>query len=164
MAFSFIENNLIPGEKIVYRAIVAWYIYIETFLWLVITGVLVVFGSVGLNINHRFLSIIAGVMLVIVVRSFLTAFIHQYSTEMAITDRRIIAKFGLIRRDVIELPLERVESVFIDQSILERIMDAGSVAVRGTGVAMAPVRFIDKPVEFRNKLNEAIAANKSKQY
>jgi hypothetical protein len=40
-------------------------------------------------------------------------------------------------------------------------MDAGSVAVRGTGVAMAPVRFIDKPVEFRNKLNEAIASRKS---
>lgn len=161
MAGKFIQNNLIPGEKIIYRAVVDWYIYIETILWLLVTIALVVVGDLVMNLNHRFLSLIAIVMLIIVVRSFFTAFMHQYCTEMAITDRRVIAKFGFIRRDVIELPLERVESVIIDQSILERIMDAGSVAVRGTGVAMAPVRFIDKPVEFRNKLNEAIASRKS---
>lgn len=163
MAGNFVQNNLMQGEKIIHRAVVDWYIYIESILWVFMTIAVVGFGSFVLDMSHRFLSLIVIVMLIIVVRSFSSAFMHQYCTELAITDRRVVAKFGFIRRDVIELPLEKIESVILDQSVLERIMDAGSIAVRGTGVAMAPVRFIDKPMDFRNKLNEAIAAAKSRQ-
>lgn len=150
-----------PDEKIVHRAVVDWYIYIETILWLLMTLATILFGELFLNMPRIFLGIMAGSMFLLVLRSFFRAFLHQHCTEMAITDRRVIAKFGFIRRDVIELPLERIESVILDQTILERLMDAGSIAVRGTGVAMAPVRFIDKPMEFRNKLNEAIAHRKA---
>ena len=91
---------------------------------------------------------------------FLEALIHQMCTEIAITNKRVMAKTGFIARETLEIPLNRVESVTIDQAVLERLTQCGTVAVRGTGHAMAPIRFIDNPVEFRNQLNEAIASYK----
>ncbi len=157
----FIERNLSPGEKIIYRAVVHWFIYFESANWFLLGLLIIGLGSAA-GITTKFLLVIAWVMFIIAFQKFVKAFLHQYCTEMAITDRRIIAKFGFVRRDVIELPLEKIESVIIDQSFAERLTDAGSVAVRGTGSAMAPVRFIDKPIEFRNQLNEAISNAKNK--
>jgi hypothetical protein len=42
------------------------------------------------------------------------------------------------------------------------VLGAGSVGVRGTGTGMAPVRFIDNPIEFRNVLNATIAEARTK--
>ena len=50
--------------------------------------------------------------------------------NLPITNRRMMAKFGFIRRETVEIPLLKVESVLIEQSILERIIGSGSVAVR----------------------------------
>ena len=160
---SFIENNMMPGEKLLYKAEVHWFIFIEAFLWLFIALFLFVFTKYYLGATTIMPILLSGVVILISAKSFLKSFIHKHFTEMGITDSRIIAKFGFIRRDVIELPLTKVESVVVDQSIMERIMGSGSVAVRGTGAAMAPVRFIDKPIEFRNKLNEAITHAKSQE-
>ena len=57
----------------------------------------------------------------------------QWITEMAVTDRRIIYKRGLIRRMTAEMNIEKVESVSVGQSILGRILDYGTIDVRGTG-------------------------------
>ena len=74
------------------------------------------------------------------------------STEMAITNRRVIAKFGFIWRKTFEIDRQKVESVKVDQSILGRILDYGTVTITGTGSSSEPVQNIDSPLEFRNKL------------
>ena len=43
------------------------------------------------------------------------AAIHVLTTELALTNRRIIAKSGLIRRNTIELKTNRVESLGVNQ-------------------------------------------------
>jgi len=75
---------------------------------------------------------------------------------MAITNKRVIAKFGLIRRNTIEMNLNRIESIAINQGILGRIFDFGSIGVRGTGGGQAPVPFIARPLEFRQQLNNLL--------
>lgn len=106
----------------------------------------------------KYLSI--GLVLVALLR-LAKAGIYKFSTEMAVTNRRVIAKFGLIQRASVEIPLLKIESVIIDQSVIDRILGSGSVAVRGTGTGMAPVRYIDNPIEFRNALNAAISDRRS---
>ncbi len=86
---------------------------------------------------------------------WLVAFIRYKTTELAITDKKIIAKFGFIRRDTIEILLPKVESIQVKQSLFGRILDYGSIVVSGAGNPQAPVPGIDNPIKFRRIFMEA---------
>ena len=82
------------------------------------------------------------------------AYIQYKTTEVAITNKKIIAKFGFIRRNTIELLLPKIESVQVNQSILGRVLNYGSIVASGAGNPQAPVPGIDNPIEFRKKFME----------
>ena len=71
----------------------------------------------------------AGVLAVLAILTFLAAIIRRNSTELAVTNRRIIAKFGLISRRTVEMNLSKIESVRVDQSMMGRLFDFGSLVV-----------------------------------
>ena len=81
------------------------------------------------------------------------AAIHVLTTELALTNRRIIAKSGLIRRNTIELKTNRVESLGVHQGILGRIFNFGSIVVKGVGGSHAPIPYIARPMDFRQQVN-----------
>jgi len=89
------------------------------------------------------------------IRSVGIAFFRYKTTELSITNKRIVAKFGLISRHTIEMKLPRVESVQVNQSILGRMLDYGSLTVSGAGNPMAPVPGISSPLEFRRVAMDA---------
>jgi uncharacterized membrane protein YdbT with pleckstrin-like domain len=64
----------------------------------------------------------------------------------------VIVKTGLIKRDTSELNLNRVEGVSVNQSILGRLFDYGTVSVQGTGGGIAPVQTVDDPLSFRRAI------------
>jgi uncharacterized membrane protein YdbT with pleckstrin-like domain len=72
--------------------------------------------------------------------------------EIAVTDRRVIYKKGLIRRQTNEMNMDKVESVQIDQSILGRMLDYGNVRILGTGEGLETLRTIASPIELRNSI------------
>jgi uncharacterized membrane protein YdbT with pleckstrin-like domain len=82
--------------------------------------------------------------------SFLRAWLYTYSTELAVTSKRVIAKFGFIRRNTIELRNDKVESLHIDQGIIGRIFNFGSIVVTGSGGTHAPIPYIANPLKFRS--------------
>jgi len=154
---NFIESNLIPGEKVIYKAEVHWMVYFPSIINLLLAFIIFYFGKYALHMESKALPYFAMVPVVVALWKAIQSYIHREYTEIVITDSRLVAKFGFIRREMIELPLSKIESVIVEQSIFERIIGAGSVGARGTGMAMAPVRYIDEPVKFRNFLNEAIS-------
>ncbi|UOO81955.1 PH domain-containing protein [Uruburuella testudinis] len=75
------------------------------------------------------------------------------TTELALTNKKVIAKFGFIRRSTIELNLDKVESISVEQGFIGRIFNFGSIVVRGTGGSQAPIPYIAQPLEFRRQVN-----------
>lgn len=130
---SYVNASIGANEQIVYEAKVSWFSQLP----LVVLGVV----TLPIFIGALFL---------------LVAFVRIWTTELAITNKRIIAKFGLISRSTVELRLEKVESVRIQQSILGRILNYGSVVVAGAGVPQAPIPGISSPLNFRGRLNTVI--------
>jgi uncharacterized membrane protein YdbT with pleckstrin-like domain len=51
--------------------------------------------------------------------------LEQWITEIAVTDRRVIYKTGLIRRQTAEMNMDKIESVKVDQSLLGRLLNYG---------------------------------------
>jgi uncharacterized membrane protein YdbT with pleckstrin-like domain len=82
------------------------------------------------------------------------AAVKRTTTELALTNRRIIAKHGLVARDTIEMSLAKVESLRVTQSLLGRVLNFGDVTVVGTGTSIEPIRGIANPLELRKRLGE----------
>jgi membrane protein YdbS with pleckstrin-like domain len=80
--------------------------------------------------------------------------------ELALTNKRVIAKWGVLHRYMIEMNLNRVESVQIHQGLLGRMFNYGSLVVSGDGNPQDPIPGIKDPMTFRRILletQEAIA-------
>lgn len=137
---NYIESNLARDEQVIEKANVSW---LSQF-WYLLFGFL--FLLMGMPTKNNFFLVVGAVLIVI-------AIINVVTTELAITNRRIIAKTGLIRRNTIELKVNRVESLGVNQSILGRIFNFGSIVVKGVGGSNAPIPFISKPMEFRQQVN-----------
>lgn len=83
------------------------------------------------------------------------AFVRYKTTELAITSKRVIVKFGFIRRRTVEININKVESVQVDQAILGRIFNFGTLVISGAGNPQAPIAGISAPMEFRKAFIEA---------
>jgi uncharacterized membrane protein YdbT with pleckstrin-like domain len=80
----------------------------------------------------------------------LTPTLAYVSSELVITNVRVLIKTGIIRRQTLEMFISKIESIAIDQRFLGRVFDYGTVIVRGTGGFEERFEAIARPVEFRN--------------
>lgn len=129
---SYVDSTLIEGETVVYRAQVSWWPLIP---WIVL-GILTVV-------------IVVGVFILIWV------YVKRRTTELAITNKRVIAKKGFIQRDTIEMFLSKVESAHVEQTVPGRVLDYGTVILSGTGVMNSRFENISAPLEFRKQFMSA---------
>jgi len=87
--------------------------------------------------------------------------VYRLCTEMAVTSRRVVFKRGWIARRATEIPLERLEEVNVAQSVAQRLVGSGRVAVRGMGVGEIVLPVIADPVGFRREIERAKAAGET---
>ena len=81
--------------------------------------------------------------------------IRIWSTEMAVTSRRLIYKRGWIARKTDELSLHRIEEVNLRQGVLGRILNYGKVHVQGMGGGDILLPTMGRPMLFKQRLQEA---------
>jgi hypothetical protein len=86
---------------------------------------------------------------------FAQMMVIKATTEIAITNNRLIYKRGLVARQVGEMSMDRIEGVNILQSILGRILGYGRVMIRGMGVGEVILPPLDNPVAFRKGIAKA---------
>ena len=148
---SYVQKVLQPGENLVFTGTIHWLVYLTAILFALLGAVVMAaqaaFGTPDMQTPA---TLLAGAEGLIAVLSFIRAWFQRFTTEIAVTDKRVIFKEGFIRRNTTEMNMTRVESVEVDQSILERIFNYGDIIVRGTGAGLQPMRMIGKPIAFRN--------------
>jgi uncharacterized membrane protein YdbT with pleckstrin-like domain len=85
---------------------------------------------------------------------WISPFIQQANSEFAITRKRIIIKVGFIARRTLEMNLSKIETVNVDQTIMGRVLNYGSITVIGTGGTQEVFHNIASPMEFRKAFQE----------
>ena len=156
----YVTRVLQPGETVVYATTLHWLVYFRSVILLLIGIGLLVASQYVITGNspqfNQYLTlgpqIAAGVFFLFAIIAALRALIRRATTELAITDRRVIYKAGLLRRRTIEINRSKVETVGVNQSILGRMLGFGTVVVRGTGGSFEPIPFIAEPLTFRNHI------------
>lgn len=85
----------------------------------------------------------------------LYAWLKIRSTEMGITNKRVIRKSGVIMRNTDEIRLSKVESVSVKQGFLGRIFGYGDVIISGSGGNDAVMKGVRDPLAFRRAVDDA---------
>jgi uncharacterized membrane protein YdbT with pleckstrin-like domain len=152
---SYVTKILQPGETVVYKTGPHWRVYAAAILLLILTAALGIFSQlVGTEYSGVVLAAAAACAIFTVI-AWLRGFVERYFTELAVSDRRVIYKRGILRRHTIEMNMSKVESVDVDQTILGRILGYGVVTIHGTGGGVERLANIDAPLAFRNHVTAA---------
>jgi uncharacterized membrane protein YdbT with pleckstrin-like domain len=80
--------------------------------------------------------------------------IEYWTSEFAVTTKRVIMKVGWLSRRVLELNLHKIESVNVDQPLLGRLLGYGTITVIGTGGTRETFHRIASPLVFRKAFQE----------
>src|ERR1043165_347823 len=141
----YVDKVLQPGEQVRYMASLHWILYVPgAAVWLVA-------AALYLATSNGFMQFVALLVFAIGLFLLVRAWFYWWTTEIAVTDRRVIYKTGFIRRTTTEMNMEKVETVDVDQSVLGRVLDYGDVLVRGTGSGLE-ISTIGAPLELRNHI------------
>ena len=147
---SYVQRVLQPGEQIRHISSIHWIVY-----WPGVAVALLAAVAYWLSETRLLPGVwryaayaLALVAIVLLIQQWL----QWWVTEIAVTNRRVIYKKGLVRRQTNEMNMDKVESVQVDQSILGRILDYGTVVITGTGVGLETLRGVAKPIELRNSI------------
>lgn len=142
----YVDKILEPGEAVRYRTTISWTVYARGIAVGLVALVLSWLGfKGGLGWLMAASAALAGIALAVLA----LAHLRRLATEIAVTDRRIIFKRGLIRRHTVEMNMAKVESVDVDQTLLGRLFDYGDVTVRGVGSSFERLQFVDRPLRLR---------------
>jgi uncharacterized membrane protein YdbT with pleckstrin-like domain len=144
----YIEEILQPDEKLIYSTTIHWLVYLPgLIMWAVAIGIF----AAGVNSSAKPLwTLVALACALFAAVSTFHAWFRRWTTEIDVTDRRIVFKRGFIRRHTVEMNMDKVESVDVDQSIWGRLFNFGDITIRGTGVGIEPLHMIGGPLAFRN--------------
>ena len=149
----YVEQVLQPGETVIYATSLHWLVYMRAILLALLAVACLVAANDLPDPSVRLVLAIAAVVIgLLAILSALSALIRRATTELAVTDRRVIYKTGIFQRHSMEMNRSKVETVGVNQSILGRILGYGTVIVRGTGGSFEPIPFIGEPLSFRSHI------------
>jgi uncharacterized membrane protein YdbT with pleckstrin-like domain len=121
---SYVDKNLIPGERVVYRATRQRFGYV----WVVVPGVACLYWLA-----------------------------HKHWPWAGGASKRVIVKIGTLERRTVEIMLSKIEGISVEQTILGRLGNAGTVVITGTGGTRESFAEIADPLEFRRQVQGQLA-------
>jgi uncharacterized membrane protein YdbT with pleckstrin-like domain len=157
---AYYTKVLLPDELVRAVGRLHWAIYLRAWICLIIAA--------AIGIDYLYLrssadaaegkpiwsvvEIAGAAFLLIGILLLLSAWLRRVTTEIVVTDRRIIFKEGFMRRRTMEMNMNKVETVDVVQSILGRIFNYGTILIRGTGSSYEPLRLIGDPLALRTAI------------
>lgn len=147
---SYVDENLIAGEQVIYRTRLHWVVFVLP----VLVSLLLSITAFALYSEENTRNI-AWPLFILAALPILQAYIIRRSSEFAVTDKRILLKTGILRRHTMETLVTKVENISVDQSVLGRILNYGTITVTGTGATKETFERIADPLEFRKQVQTA---------
>jgi uncharacterized membrane protein YdbT with pleckstrin-like domain len=151
----YIDDILQPGEKVLYSTNAHWIFYFPAIAaWIVALALLIVSVTVAAGIPSLVLACwaVAAVVAIAALYWTIRGWFQRLTTETDVTDRRVVHKTGFIKRRTFEIPLDKIESVDVDQTILGRILNYGDVTIMGVGEGRQRISTIASPLAFRSSI------------
>ncbi len=167
---SYIDQNLMTDEKIVYRAHPHWIIFSAAIGYALLSIIILIFGPQFPFTNYyivggyKIYSLLSGICLLLAISQGFTSYVIYISSEFGITNKRVLMKVGMIRRNSLEIMLRKIESIHVIQTIPGRLFDYGVIIISGTGGSKDLFKYIPSPLNFRKTTQEQIELQDQQNY
>lgn len=160
MAFSAEQLN--DEEQVVLDLRPHWWFFAPQIAALILA---LAVGLGALFIGNTPFSIVAAVVLGLVLVWFIVRYIVWSTTHFVVTTDRLITRDGVFSRTGIEIPLERVNTVFFQQNLFERIIGSGDLAIESAGEqGSQEFSNIRKPLNVQNEIYRQMESNENRKF
>jgi len=130
---SYASRTLAPREVILAEGRFHWTYSFISWLWLVLAG----WALIGIAV-------------------FFSRQMRKWTTELVVTNRRFIYKRGFISRRTDEFNASRIHAITLEQSLVGRVLDYGTLNIRGEDIGDFGLPAIAGPLDFRRALIESL--------
>ncbi len=99
------------------------------------------------------------VSLIIVVMGLLwigITWVTYYFSSITIKQKQVILRTGILVRQTVDIPLNKIETIDIRQSILGSIFRYGALVITGTGGTRHLVNYLYRPLTCRRYIEQLI--------
>ncbi|MCB9964883.1 MAG: PH domain-containing protein [Rhodospirillales bacterium] len=170
----YVQQSLGKNEELIHVGQFHWMYTLGAIIqifWGVVLCIMVLIGSYIIQVrvfgepddgfisavqhSHVGVRLLAFFMIIYGLLGFARMMIVKITTEIAVTNSRLIYKRGLVARYVGEIAIDRIEGVNFLQGIMGRLLNYGRVVVRGMGVGEVVLPPIADPVKFRRAIEKA---------
>jgi len=175
MSMLYIQESLSPDEELIHVGHFHWMYTLSAvlnILWGIIGCIAVIMGTVYFQFNfgegfdadgwlgvirevHPGIRLFGFLVFLLGLMAFAQKMIIKATTEIAITNSRLIYKRGLVARYVGEMSIDRIEGVNVLQGIIGRMLGYGRIMVRGMGVGEVILPPLADPIAFRRAIEKA---------
>jgi len=155
----YIESTLIKNEEIILSPSLHRIVYVKPFIFgILLTFCCLIVGCIDAS-KDTWLGLAVIELLAILITGIWYLYDRLYYTrvEMAVTNKRVVAKTGIISVHSEELQWNRIESIEIRQGILGRCLNYGDVYFSGTGISFVRFGDIQNPWQVKSKSAEILS-------
>ncbi len=148
-----LERMMVRGEEVILRANLHGALYWKTVAVLILACIFFITSITAFGFLFGFVGLL---MLAV---SILT----QHYLLLAITNKRVLARYGLLQMDVVDIRLSKIESIDLERMLPGHIFGYANVVVMGTGNRMLRVPYISNAEAFRRFYNEMVLAEEGSE-
>ena len=145
------KENLHPQESLVLDLRPHWWTFtppLAALIAAVIAGIWVLAAT-----DSQPLRVVMAVVVLVCLVWFVTRYVQWYTTELVLTTDRLIYRSGVIAKSGIEIPLDRINTIFFNQKLWERPIGVGDLQVESASATGAQ-RFdnMKRPSRIQNEI------------
>jgi len=143
----YTKTVLNDDEVVQWQGYLHWIDYLIVFFTMIL--LIILSGSITHSITKSFVDL---AIIITTSGQLVGVLLKHWSTELVVTDQRVIARTGLIARDTNEIDCTMIEGVDVKQGILGKLIGFGTVGVRGADGVIAPIHRVNNPTGIRKAL------------
>ncbi len=128
------DIELMPNEKMILASNPHWfYFWKQVVAALGVFGLLLLLWTVDVDWLNSVIGWVALIAFVVLVVDVIVEYVQWQTTRFAITNERVAYQSGIIRRRGVSIPLNRINNVNFNQSMIARLLNNGVVTIESAG-------------------------------
>jgi uncharacterized membrane protein YdbT with pleckstrin-like domain len=129
--------DLHPGEEIIYEGHPSWRSILAYYIKGAIGAAIV--GAIGFLLDGIGLAV--GCFVLVLALVLVAGFVRRFATVYTITTQRLRIKHGIVARHIQQTEVARVQNVNTDQSLIDRLVQVGTVDFDTAGTGDSDFKF-----------------------
>lgn len=160
---AFPKNLLNQNEELVLDLRPHWLFLFKPGAILVVSVVVALLSLTLIDVAA--VSLALGVVVLVALISFGWSYAKWTTTNFVLTSDRIVTRRGVLSKEGVEIPLERINTVFFRQSLFERIVGSGDLSIESAGErGTESFNDIRKPSIVQKEIYVSMESNENRKF